>query len=96
MRVAPDHDCGTLGDAPIALPQRHVVAPRQFDQFFQCAMAQPRIGRVRDRFRLYRGVDHNPFEIAGRQSAGLVRHRQALLDQRHQLLRAQPLTPMRQ
>src|SRR5215831_18232156 len=53
MRVAPNHECGTLGDAPITLPQRHVVAPRQFDQFFQGAMAQPRIGRVRDRFRLY-------------------------------------------
>src|SRR5262249_4235719 len=36
----------TLGDAPITLPQWHVVAPRQIDQFFQCAMAQPRIGRI--------------------------------------------------
>jgi hypothetical protein len=30
------------------------VAPRQIDQFFQCAMAQPRIGRMRDRFRVNR------------------------------------------
>jgi hypothetical protein len=35
MRVAPDHDCRTLGDAPVALPQRHIVAPCEIDQFFQ-------------------------------------------------------------
>ena len=50
---------------------------------------QPRIGRMRDRFGLYRGVDHDPFEITARQCPGLVRHRQALLDQRHQLFFAQ-------
>jgi hypothetical protein len=41
MRVAPDHKCGTLGDPPVAqvaLPQWHVMAPREIDQFFQCAM----------------------------------------------------------
>ena len=65
-----------------------MVAPREIDEFFQCAMAQPRIGRMRDRLGLYRGVDHHPFEIAGCQRPGLVRHRQALLDQRHQLLLA--------
>jgi hypothetical protein len=96
MGVAPDHDRGALGKAPVALPQRHVVAPREIDQFFQRAMAQPRIGRMRDGFGLHRGVDHHPFQIAGRQRPGLVRHRQALLDQRHQLLLAQPLAPMRQ
>src|SRR5215469_3561904 len=96
VRVAPDHDRSAFGEAPVALPQWHVVAPRQIDQFFERAMAQPRIGRMRDRFRLHRGIDHDPFEIAGRQRAGLVRHRQALLDQRHQRLLAQPLAPMRQ
>ena len=96
MCVAPDHKGGAFGYAPVALPQRHVVAPREMDQFFQCAMAQPRIGRMGDRFGLYRGVDHDPFEIAGCQRPGLVRHRQALLDQRCQLFLAQPLPPMRQ
>jgi len=96
MRIAPDHDRRALGEAPVALPQRHLVTPRQIDQFLQRAVAQPCIGRVSDRFRLYRGVDHDPFEIAGRQCSGLVRHRQALLDQRHQLLLAQALAPMRQ
>ena len=89
MGVAPDHNRSALGNAPVALPQWQVMAPREIDQFFQCAMAQPRIGRVRDRFGLHRGVDHDPFEITGRQRAGLVRHRQALLDQRHQLFFAQ-------
>ena len=51
---------------------------------------------MRDRFGLHRRIDHDPFEIAGCQRAGLVRHRQALLDQRHQLLLAEPLAPMRQ
>src|SRR5215470_11359132 len=60
MRVAPDHDRGALGEAPIALPQRHVMAPGEIDQFFQRAMAQPRVGRVRNRFGLHRGVDHHP------------------------------------
>jgi hypothetical protein len=72
------------------------VAAREIDQLFQGAMAQPRVGRVGDRFGLYCGVNHDPFEIAGRQRPGLVRHRQALLDQRHQLLLAEPLAPMRQ
>jgi hypothetical protein len=57
-------------------------------------MAQPCIGWVRDRFRLHRGVDHDLFEITACQRTGLVRHRQALLDQCHQLLLAQPLPPM--
>ena len=59
-------------------------------------MTQPRIGRMRDRLGLYRGVDHHQFEITGRQRTGLVCHRQALLDQTHQLLFAQALAPMRQ
>jgi hypothetical protein len=73
-----------------------VVAPREIDQFFQSAMVQPRMGWMGNRFGLYRGIDHDPLDIAGRQRVGLVRHRQALLDQRHQLLLAQALAPMRQ
>ena len=51
MAVAADHDRGALGHPPIALPQRHTAALCKIDQFFQCAMAEPRIGRVRDRPR---------------------------------------------
>jgi hypothetical protein len=77
-RVAPDHDRGTLDNEPVALPQRHIVAPRQIDQFCQRAMTQPSVGRMGDRPRfregklgLHCGVDHHPFEIAGRQRPGL-------------------------
>ena len=96
MAVAADHDRGALGHPPIALPQRHTAALCKIDQLFQCAMAEPRIGRVRDRLRLHRRVDHHPFEIPGRQPAGLVRYRQALLEQGDQLFLAQPPPPMRQ
>src|ERR1700720_1641887 len=95
MAVAADHDRGALGHPPIALPQRHTAALCKIDQLFQCAMAEPRIGRVRDRLRLHRRVDHHPFEIPGRQPAGLVRYRQALLEQGDQLFLAQPPPPMR-
>jgi hypothetical protein len=94
--VTADHDRRPFGHPPIALPQRHIVASCQVDQLFQSAMAQPRVGRVGDCLRLHRGVDPHALEIAGRQRPGLVRHRQALLKQCHQLLFAQTLPPMRQ
>ena len=45
---------------------------------------------------LHRRVDHHTFEIPGRQCPGLVRHRQALLNQSDEVFLAQPLPPMRQ
>jgi hypothetical protein len=59
-------------------------------------MTEPRVGGMSDRFGLDRRVDHNPFEITGGQRSSLVRHRQALLDQRRQLFLAQALAPVRQ
>src|SRR5215472_4837995 len=59
-------------------------------------MAETRIGRMRDRLRLYRRVDHHAFEIPGRQCPGLVRHRQALLNQSDEVFLTEPLSPMRQ
>ena len=50
---------------------------------------------MRHRLRLHGRVDHDPLEILVRQRAGLVRHRQALLHQRHQRLLAEPLAPVR-
>jgi hypothetical protein len=96
MGITANHDRCPFGHPPIALPQRHIVAPRQIDELLDCTMAEPRVGRVRNRLRLHRGVDHHALEIAGRQRPGLVRHRQAFLEQRRQLLLAQPLAPMRQ
>src|SRR5262249_5754771 len=96
MAVPTDHDHRALRDPPIALPQRHAIALGTFDQLLQRAMAKPRIGRMRDRFRLYRRVDHHAFEIPGRQCPGLVRHRQALLAQAEGVFLTEPLPPMRQ
>jgi hypothetical protein len=94
--IAPNHDRGALSHPAIALPQRHIVALCEIDQLLQSPAAQPRVGRMGDRLRLYRRIDHHPFEITARQRPGLVRHRQALLEERDQLRLAQPLAPMRQ
>jgi hypothetical protein len=71
-RIAPDHERGAFGDAPVALSQRHLVTPREIDQFFQGAMTEPRVGPMGDRFWLHRGIDHDPFEIAGPASAPVL------------------------
>ena len=94
--IAADHDRRALGHPDIALPQPHIVAPGQIDQLLQRPVAEPRVGRMRDRLRLHRGVDHHPFEVARRQRPGLVRHRQALLKQRGELFLAEALAPVRQ
>jgi hypothetical protein len=39
MGIAAHHDRRPLGHPPIALPQRHGVAPRQVDQLLQGAVA---------------------------------------------------------
>src|SRR5215472_16579119 len=96
MAVPADHDRRTLGHPPIALAQRHALALGKIDQLRQRAMAQPRIGRMRDRLWLHRGVDHHAFEIPGCQCPGLVRHRQALLNQGDEVILPEPLPPMRQ
>ena len=95
MSVAPDHDRRALGYPPIALPQRHIVAPRQIDQLFQ----RPWIAVRRSGGRSPSAepwcrppLARDPWSPA----PGLVRHRQALLEQRDQLLLAQALPPMRQ
>ena len=58
-------------------------------------MHQPRVGRMRNGLWLHRGIDHHSLQVLGLDGAGLVRHRQALLDQRDELLLAQPLAPAR-
>ena len=93
--VASDHDRRALGPAPIALPQGHAVMARQFDQLRR-ARWHSRASVARARFWLHRGVDDHPLEVARRPYPGLVRHRQALLNQRGQRLLTQPLAPKRQ
>ena len=51
---------------------------------------------MRDGLGLHRGVDHHPLQVLGRDRAGLVRDGQALLNERHELLLAEPLAPARQ
>ena len=58
--VASDHDGGALGEAEIALAQRHALALGALDQLRQRPAHQPRVGRVRERLGLHRGVDGDP------------------------------------
>jgi len=88
------------GDTPyltqIALPQRHVVALGQINQPLQRAMEQWRIGGMGNGLGLDRVVHHHPLEVVLCQGAGLVRHYQALLKQRDELLLAQAMAPIGQ
>src|SRR5262245_66664823 len=59
-------------------------------------MGEPRVGRMRDRLLLDSGIYRNPFEIFGVDSPGAVGHREALLQQRYDLLLTQPLAPARE
>ncbi len=53
------------------------------------------VGRMRDRLRLHRGI-RDPFQVLGLEGAGLMRDRNALLDEHHEVRLAQPLAPARQ
>ena len=96
MGIAPDHDGGALGHAQIALAQLDALAFGQIDQLLDRPVDEPRVGRMRNRLLLHGGVHHHPLEIFGLDRPGPVRHRKALLQQRGDLLLAQPLAPARQ
>src|SRR6476646_2142170 len=49
-------------------------------------MGEPGVGRMRDRLLLYSGIYRNSFEIFGVDRPGAVGHREALLQQRDDLL----------
>ena len=93
VAVAAHHDGGALGDAQIALAQRHALALGEADELDDGAVHEASIGRMGDRLGLHRGVNGDALEVLGRDRAGFVRDRQALLDQRHDLLFAQALAP---
>jgi hypothetical protein len=59
-------------------------------------MGEPGVGRMRDRLLLYSGIYRNSFEILGVDRPGAVGHREALLQQRGDLLLTQPLAPARE
>jgi hypothetical protein len=96
VAIAPDHDGGAPGHPQIALAQRHVRSAGERDQLDDGAMHEPRISRMRDRLGLHRRIDRDALQVLGLERAGLVHHRQALLDQRRELLLAKPLPPARQ
>jgi hypothetical protein len=93
MGIAPDHDGGARGQAQIALAQLDALALGQIDQLLDGAVDEPRVRWMGDRFLLHGGVHHNPFEIRGLDRPATVRHREALLQQRGDLLLTQPLAP---
>ena len=49
-------------------------------------MGEPGVGRMRDRLLLDSGIYRNPFEIFGGDRPSAVGHREALLQQRDDLL----------
>jgi hypothetical protein len=50
---------------------------------------------MRNGLWLHRGVDRHSLQVLGTDGASLVRHRQTFLDQRDELLLAEPLAPAR-
>jgi len=93
MRITPDHDGGALCHPQIALAQLDTLAFGQIDQLLDRAMGEPGVGRMRDRFLLHGGIHHDPLEIFGLDRPAPVGHREALLQQRGDLLLTQPLAP---
>lgn len=96
MAVTADHDGGALGDPRVALAQLDAGLLGEPDQLLERPVHEARVGRMRDRLGLHRGVDDDPLEILRLQGAGLVGDREALLDQCHELLLAEALAPARQ
>ena len=85
-----------LGHAQIALAQFDTFAFGQIDQILDRPVGEPRIGRMRNRLLLDGGIHHDALKVLGLDRLGSVRHRKALLQQRRNLLLAQPLAPARQ
>ena len=84
-----------LATRTITLPQGNALALGKGDQLHKRPMHQACVGRMRHRLRLHGRVDHHALEVLVLERAGLVRHRQALLDQGGELLLAQSLAPAR-
>lgn len=91
--IAADHDGGAHRQAQIALAQRRTVALGEPDELGEDPMHQPRVGRMRNGLGQRRGIDRHPLQVLGTDGASLVR--QTFLDQRDELLLAEPLAPAR-
>src|SRR6266516_3536187 len=82
FRYGGRHHSGIPGDIIPLYPGDFVGIRKLLDR----AMGEPGVGRMRDRFLLHGGVDHHPFEIFGLDRPAPVRHREAFLQQRGDLL----------
>ena len=91
--IAPGHHGGPLGDAPIGLPQLHAVLVGQAVEPPDRGVQELAVGGEGDGLGLHRGIDRDPFEVLGPERAGLVRHPQALGQEKLELV-AEPLAPM--
>ena len=95
MGIAARHHGRALGDAQIRLPQPHPAFVGQPVEPLDRRMQQLGVRREGDRLGLHGGVHRDPLEVAGAQRAGLMRHPQALGQQKLELA-AEPLPPMAQ
>src|SRR5262245_54642318 len=93
--IAPRHHGGALGYPQIRLPQPHAMLPGQPVKSPDRRMQQLGVGRESDGLGLHGGVDRDPLEVLRAQCVGLMRHPQALGQQKLKL-GAEPLTPMAQ
>ena len=91
--VALVSDQRMLADPFIGLAQAHPGLLRQPHQPLARPVHKLRIGWEGDRLRLHRGVDDEPRKVRRFRCAGARRDRQALLDQRDELLLAHALSP---
>ena len=89
-------DQGPLAHPFIGLAQAHAGLSRKPHQSFARPMHKLRVGRKGDRLRLHRGVDDHAREVRWSRRADARRRREALLDQRRELLLAHALSPARQ
>jgi hypothetical protein len=86
-------DQRALANARVGLAQADAQLLGKLHQPLARPVHQFRVGRKRHRLRLHRGVDNHLGEVCGLRRAGARRDRQALLQERRELLLAHPLTP---
>src|SRR5262245_28586189 len=95
MGITPCHHGGALGDAHIRLPQPHAALPGQSGEPLDRGVQKLRIGWEGDVLGLHGGIDRDPRQILRPQRPALVRHPQALGQEKFQLA-AEALAPMAQ
>src|SRR2546430_1648318 len=95
MGITRCHHGGALGDAHVRLPQPHAVLPGQPGQPLDRSVQKLRIGREGNVLGLHGGIDRDPRQILCPERPALVRHPQALGQQKFQLV-TEALAPMAQ